>query len=206
MAAQNLAKWLDLLLFDTPGAKPAPGSIRLFTIDGESLEAIDSDGNSVFSGGGGVPSVFGRTGAIIAEAGDYDVAEITGAASETFVNDQIADALATEPSVLGVFLPGLSTDSQVCFLFAFGFEVTFPANATGSQAIAKTAATGSATYTFSKNGTPFATCVFDASAAGVFTMADAVTFNAGDILEIDGPADADATLANIGFTLVGTKG
>jgi hypothetical protein len=85
-------------------------------------------------------------------------------------------------------------------------NVVFPASAPNSEAVALVAATGSTTYTFSHNGSSFATCAFSASGTtGAFTQASAQTFAPGDILEVSGPATADATLANVGFTLQGYR-
>lgn len=110
------------------------------------------------------------------------------------------------PQVFTVFLPGVGSNSQVCFYAKLAQAVTFPSGAASSNATAKTAATGSTTYTFSKNGTPFATAVFAGSGTtATFTQASDAVFAAGDILEIDGPSTADATLANIGLVLYGLR-
>lgn len=54
------------------------------------LQAAPSGGGT----GGAVSSVFGRTGVVTAQSGDYGVAEITGAASTASVTAAIAAALA----------------------------------------------------------------------------------------------------------------
>lgn len=82
---------------------------------------------------------------------------------------------------------------------------TIPINATGSIATASVAATGSTVFTIKQNGTQIGTITFAASATtGTFSFSSAVTFAAGDLLEIDAPATADATLANIAITLKGS--
>lgn len=108
--------------------------------------------------------------------------------------------------VIGAFIPGAGTNSQVVLYTALTDPTTFPASATYSQAVAKTAATGTTTYTFKKNGSAFATAVWSASGTvAAWTQASDATFAAGDILELDGPATADATLSNIGFALRGYR-
>ena len=225
MTAQNVPSYLDLAVFNVPGAKPAPGTIRLLTLDGESFEFIDSEGNTL-SSGGTVASVFGRTGAVTANSGDYTVAKVTGAAplaSPTFTGvpagptaaegtstTQLATTAFVQriaaPFSIGVFLPGVGSDAQVALLLTLAVAVKFLATAALSSAVAKVAATWDTTYTFSKNGTPFATVLFGASdTAGVWTQAADATFAVGDVLEIDGPATADASLADIAFTFVGAK-
>lgn len=111
------------------------------------------------------------------------------------------------PVVLGVFLPGIGVNSQVCLYITPAIGVKFPASAPNSTAYAKTAATGSTTYTLKKNGSSFATIVWSGSGTvGAWTQASDTTFNGTtDILEIDGPGTADATLANIGISLYGVR-
>jgi hypothetical protein len=83
------------------------------------------------------------------------------------------------------------------------FAATWPVL---SYAVASVAATASTTYTLKKNGVAFATAVFAiAGTVGTWTQASDATFVPGDLLEIDGPATADATLANVGITLVGYR-
>lgn len=110
------------------------------------------------------------------------------------------------PVAVGVFVPGVGANAQVCAYLALTVGVKFPAGAAGSYANAKTAATASTVYTFSKNGSAFATATFAISGViATWTQASDATFAAGDILELDGPATADASLANIGFTLAGVR-
>ena len=110
------------------------------------------------------------------------------------------------PIAVGVFIPGVGSNAQVCLYLALTVGVKFPAGAANSYAKASVAATGSTTYTFKKNGGAFATVAFaGAGTTGTWTQASDSTFAAGDILEVDGPATADATLANIGFTLYGAR-
>jgi hypothetical protein len=116
-------------------------------------------------------------------------------------------ALSAAPSIdVAVFSPGVGTNSQVLLRINLARSVTFPASATLSQATASAAATASTTFTFKKNGSSFATVNYGAgNTNGVFTQASSSTFVAGDLLEIDGPSTADATLADVGLTLVGIR-
>lgn len=110
------------------------------------------------------------------------------------------------PVDLIVYAPGVGSNNQVLVLFAFSRIVKFPSGAALSQAIAKVAATADTVFTFSKNGTPFATVDFGIAATiGTYTQAADEVFSPGDTLEIDGPAVADATLADIGFTFAGLR-
>jgi hypothetical protein len=110
------------------------------------------------------------------------------------------------PQSVGIFVPGTGSNNQVCLYLTMDRATIFPAGAPNSYANAVAAATGSTTYTYKKNGSSFATVLFSASGTtGAFTQASDAVFAPGDILELDGPATADATLANIGFTLQGYR-
>lgn len=104
------------------------------------------------------------------------------------------------------FAPSTLGNSQIMGYFKMDRPCVFPASAPNSYAVASVAATGSTTITIYKNGSSFATVVFSASGTtGAFTQSSSTSFAAGDILEIQGPSSADATLANIGITLQGYR-
>lgn len=137
-------------------------------------------------------------------------AAISGSTNVTWQKDGSGNVSAYVgpglPIDLGCFVPGVGTNNQILLSLALNRAITFPAGATLSHAIATIAATGSTTFTFKKNGSSFATAVFAGSGTtATFTQASDAVFVAGDILEIDGPATADATLANIGITLAGVR-
>jgi len=92
--------------------------------------------------------------------------------------------------------------SQVVLSYVASRAATLPVNLSGSQAKAATAATASATFTVTHNGTNVGTLVF--AAAGTvptLTMASAQTLAAGDTITVIAPATPDATLAKIAFNL-----
>lgn len=82
---------------------------------------------------------------------------------------------------------------------------SIPAGLTSSVSKAGSSATASAALSLAKNGTIFGTMTF-AAAGTVATVAAAssTTFAATDVLTIVAPATADATLADIAFTIVAT--
>ncbi|MGH9744737.1 MAG: DUF2793 domain-containing protein [Candidatus Acidiferrales bacterium] len=151
-------------------------------------------------GGGGGATVF---------IGLSDVpGSYSGAGGKAVEVNSGATALvfSAKPFDVSVFAPGVGSASQKLIRVALARAVTFPSGASLSQAVASVAATGSTTFTLKKNGTSFATVNFAASAStGTWTQASDSTFAAGDILEIDGPGSADATLADIGITLAGIR-
>jgi hypothetical protein len=118
---------------------------------------------------------------------------------------QGGSGLAYAPFDVPIFAPGVGTNNQKLLRIALARTVTFPASAANSFAVASAASTGTAVYTLKKNGTSFATVTYTTSAAGVFAQASDANFVPGDLLEVDGPATADATLADVGITLFGER-
>jgi hypothetical protein len=118
----------------------------------------------------------------------------------------VGTAASGGPFDVSVFAPGVGTASQKLARIPFARAVVFPAGAALSVAKASANATASTTFTLTKNGTAFATVNFATGAAvGTWTQASVANFAAGDVLEIDGPGTADATLADVGITLSGTR-
>jgi hypothetical protein len=104
------------------------------------------------------------------------------------------------------FFPGAPTNSQLMTRVIVPRAVTFPVSLTGSYASSTVAATGATTLTLARNGTSIGTVNFAAGAtAGTFTFASPVTTAAGDVLTLTNQATADATLANISVSLVGSR-
>jgi hypothetical protein len=150
-------------------------------------------------GGGGATAFTGLTDvpASYSGAGGKTVRVNTGATALVFTTDGYD---------VDTFVPGLGSNNQILRRTKLTRAVTFPASATLSQATASAAATGSTTFTLKKNGTSFATVNYAASASsGTWTQASDAVFAAGDLLEIDGPATADATLKDVGITLAGIR-
>lgn len=100
------------------------------------------------------------------------------------------DRPATGELILKIFPPG----------------VTFRAGLTDSAAGAEVAATASAVFSITKNGTQFATLTFGAaSSAGVFACAADTAFTTGDVLRIIAPTPRDTTLSGVAATLIGYR-
>jgi hypothetical protein len=112
----------------------------------------------------------------------------------------------TKPFDLGTFCAGVPDASEKLLRYVFTRAVSFPASLTGSQVKAGVAATAQADFALAKNGSGIGTIRFAASGAtATFVSVSAVSFAAGDILEITAPGTADATLADISFTLAGER-
>jgi microcystin-dependent protein len=104
-----------------------------------------------------------------------------------------------------VFVAGTGTNGEEVLRLALPAACQFPAGAAGSYGVARVAATGTTTYSVKKNGTEFGTVEWaGAATTATVTIAGATSFAAGDVLSIEGPATADATLEDFGITLAGT--
>jgi hypothetical protein len=137
---------------------------------------------------------------------------VTGATAVTSYTDQRSYAptallaAGSQPYDLLMFLPGTPAGSQVMGRVVVPRAVTLPSGLVGSYGSAITAATGTAALTLAKNGASIGSVNFAAgAAAATFTFASAVAFVAGDLLTVTNQATADATLANVSLSLVGTR-
>lgn len=91
-------------------------------------------------------------------------------------------------------------DGQIVY-FPVVKAITCPDNFAGSVAKAKTASSGTATFTIKKNGSTVGTVVFTASATGVWsTSGGATSFADGDTPEVVAPSPPDDDLANVSLT------
>lgn len=98
---------------------------------------------------------------------------------------------------------GKPGNNAVIMTFTAVRSFSFPTNMTSSRAASEAAATASTVFSITKNGSQFATATFAAAATTATFSGSATSFVAGDVLRIVAPMQ-DATLENIGFTLVGT--
>jgi hypothetical protein len=102
--------------------------------------------------------------------------------------------------------PGAQGVSTTLHRFIAPLSMTIPANFTGSKAFAEIAPTVSTTLYINKNGVSIGSILFAAGAQiGVFTASPAntvVNLVAGDWVKLYTTTTQDATLADIGITLL----
>jgi len=156
------------------------------------------------------------TGAVTVRRGTTNIAVAAGE-SAVFQTDGTADglrrlasagAVTADPYDVGASLVGIPGASAVLMRYPFPRQVIFPAGLTGSRGVCATPATATATFLIKKNGSNVGTMVFATGSpnnVASFTMGSQTTFAAGDILTVVAPASPDATLADIGFGLAGTR-
>jgi hypothetical protein len=114
---------------------------------------------------------------------------------------------ASPPAHVASFLTGSPTASAKVLAYSFGVAVTFAGNFSGSQGHVGTNPTATATYTVKKNGSSIGTVVVGTGGAFTFTTTAGASqsFSVGDYIEVFAPSSPDATMADVNFTLVGTR-
>lgn len=137
---------------------------------------------------------------------------LVAGASGFYYTDGSTDGLeqvnlsGTQPHDIHVYQPGSPADGAIVCRFQATRAFTLPASLTGSYFTAVTAADASTTFTIKKNGSSIGTVDWSAAGTtGTPTFASDVAFAAGDILLIEAPAPADATLADISFDFLGNR-
>jgi hypothetical protein len=112
----------------------------------------------------------------------------------------------SQPHDIHVYQPGEPADGAIVCRFQATRAFALPASLTGSVFTAVTAATASTTFTLKKNGSSIGSVAWSAAGTvGTPTFASDVSFAAGDILLLEAPAPADATLADISFDILGNR-
>jgi hypothetical protein len=107
---------------------------------------------------------------------------------------------------IATYCAGKPDASERLLRFAFVRSIDFPANLTGSQVLARVAATAQTDFELNKNGSSIGTVRFAiAGTTATFIGVGAESFVAGDILELVAPASQDATLADISFSFAGEQ-
>jgi len=117
-------------------------------------------------------------------------------------------SLAAQPFDVAGFFSGIPSASALVIRIPLARAVSFPANFSGSHGVAGTAATASTVFDVQKNGASIGSITFAiAGTVATFTTTGGTSksFVAGDILSIVAPASPDATLADFGFVLAGTR-
>lgn len=120
----------------------------------------------------------------------------------------LGGAVASQPFDVSAFYPGIPSASAIVARIPIARAVTFPANFAGSYFAASANATGTTVFDVQKNGSSIGSISIAAGGTtATFTTSGGTSksFAAGDLLTLTAPATPDATLANPGFTLAGTR-
>jgi hypothetical protein len=119
---------------------------------------------------------------------------------------QVGVSADNGPTVVSLFAPGLPAAGVTVLRTPFTRPVAFAAGLANSKGICGVAPTGAVTLGLLKNGGSIGSVNFAAGATvATFTFATAVTFSAGDILQVTAPGVADATFADVAISLEGNR-
>lgn len=211
----------------TKGAAPAPAAgdaaaAKFLKADGSWAAVSGAAGGTVTSVALTVPAELSVSGSPITAAGTLAVTKVNqnpnlvyagptsgGAAAPAF-RALVAADLPAQPYIVAGFCPGVPTASRVILVHVFTDTVVFPSGLGTSRGLAQTAATASTVFDIAKwNGTSWSnvgTATFaPAGTVATFAMASGQTFAAGDAIRITGPASADATIADVTFSIRGIR-
>lgn len=144
-------------------------------------------------------------GAVVgpASATDLHIAVFDGTTGKLIKDSGVPVA---QPFDLTAFYPGVPTASAIVTRVPVARIVTFPVSLTGSVAKASVAATAQTDFDVQLNGGSVGTIRFAAAGtSATFIAASPIVTAAGDLISIIAPAIPDATLANVGFVLTGTR-
>jgi hypothetical protein len=188
---------------NTDGAVIGPASAtnnNLAVFDGTTGKIIKDSGVAAPTGTntGDQTSVSGNAGTATALA---TARTIGGVAFDGTAN-------ITQPYDVPAFYPGIPTASAKVVRIPIARAVGFAANFAGAYFTASANATATTVFDVQKNGSSIGSVSIASggiSATFTTTSGTAKTFAAGDVLSIIAPASPDATLADPGFVLAGTR-
>ena len=200
---------LTLPLSTNPVSTTLAGSIRYNT----TTAALEIYNGSIWvqatGSGSGVTSINGRTGGVTLTAID-----VVNALGYTPLGSTTNLAYASLPTSLKLLpfvytSPGLQVANQQVWTIPVTIPFTFPANFIGSVAVAGTAPNMAISYTLAYiRGVSTTTIGTINYAAGVKTASftsSAYTALVGDIITLTSPPTQDASLANLGIVVLGTR-
>jgi hypothetical protein len=112
---------------------------------------------------------------------------------------------ATGPYIVCMTLSGKPAASQVVVKHPFPLATTIVTDAVGSYGSCGITGTAGATFSLIKNDSSFGSFVFAAGATSANFSVLATAFSVGDVLTVTAPPSQDATLADIGLSLLLTR-
>lgn len=214
--------YLDIALTETLAVNLAAGNVTLTSAQFREAVYFNCTGHSVArelitgaikrpfivrNGGTGTLTVRGGTGSplgsVTLAVGEAALIYNTGTG---LVLVALSAAASAPPYDIGASYVGVPTASAVLMRYPFPRQVIFPSGLTNSRGVAAVAATAQTDFDIKKNNSSVGTMRFAASATtATFIMASQTTFAAGDYITVVAPGTPDATLADIGFGLAGTR-
>lgn len=182
---------------------------RLLTLP-DSVNGVDADRTIIIYNSGAydlnVEAGSSPANTVLIPAGTSAMLHVGGDTLLVLLTKGAVGANGDEVS-MGIFIPGVPDVGAEIFRHVFPRAVSFAANFSGSRGSVGTNPTSSAVFDIQKGGGSVGTITV--STGGVFTYASSggtpVSFSAGDIITLIAPSPQDATMADIGITLFGSK-
>lgn len=196
-SSEDATESIDIILGTTTETIPATEK-RLIYTDGTANGLFVVSGGT---GGGGATTFLALTDTPGSFAGQ-SLLGLRVNVGETAV--EFGDASA--PYDVGSAFGGTPGSSVIVMQFVFTRAVSFAINVPPSEGLLGVAATAQTDFDLQKNGVSFGTMRFAASGTvATFIAGSGASFVAGDLLEVISPGSADATAADLVFTLSGTR-
>jgi hypothetical protein len=115
-------------------------------------------------------------------------------------------SMPVNPYDISSFFAGAPANSELIVRFEAARSITMPINLTNSRGRLGVAATAQTDFDIRKNGSSIGTMRFAASGTTAsFIFSSQQTLAGGDRLDVVAPASADATAADLSFTLACTR-
>lgn len=107
---------------------------------------------------------------------------------------------------VAITISGGTLSNEILLQYILPVGIQIPIGATGSYAIANTAAASTTVFNMNKNGVNIGNITWAASGTTAnFAVESEISFASGDILQIVAPESPDADLADIGITIAATR-
>ena len=136
------------------------------------------------------------------------ITEMTEGQDEKYVtfNEAMAILDAQAIYMIGMTFVDIPVEDEVMISHPAAVAFNLPASLTDSQFKAGVAATAETIFTLKKNGGAIGTVTFAiGGTSGSVAFTAATAFAVGDILTCVAPAVRDGSIANLGFTIKGTR-
>lgn len=136
------------------------------------------------------------------------ITEMTEGQEEKYVtfNEAMAILDAQAIYMIGITFVDVPAPSEEVIRHPAAVAFNLPISLTDSQFKAGVAATAETIFTLKKNAAAIGTVTFAiAGTSGSISFTAATAFAIGDILTMEAPGTPDATIANLGFTIKGTR-
>lgn len=217
-AENETAQTVTVMVAGQTGIALTPGDVRLLYCTGTDIERVLLSGSGETgpagpAGADGVDGSMGATGpagpagppGADGAPGEIPEAPIDGTSYVRKDAAWVAAAAAYTGYDVPLYIPDKPTASMIAARVVAVRAFTLPTGFAGSRASAGTASTGTATFDVQKGTTSVGSVTFTASATGTFTSAAGASFAAGDVLRVVSPGTADATLADISISFLGSR-